>query len=68
MKLCSDMRKLEVELPIDVYRSESELKMLLAMGLFDLGKTSPEEAAIIAGVSKPEFLESVEEYDSNADL
>lgn len=44
--------KLEIELPPDVDLTESELKMILAAKLFDLGELSSGQAAIMAGISK----------------
>lgn len=62
------MRKLEIKLPADVNLSESDLKMLLAATLFDLGKVSYGEAAVIAGISTREFIESVEKNGAETDL
>ena len=53
---------LELDLPQGVTLSDSELKMILAAKLFDMGELSSGQAAKMAGISRREFLESVGKY------
>lgn len=53
---------LDITLPPSVHLSESELKMILAAKLFDLGELSSGQAAKMAGITRREFLESVGKY------
>jgi predicted HTH domain antitoxin len=53
---------LDITLPQSVKLSESELKMILAAKLFDMGELSSGQAAKIVGMSRREFLESVGKY------
>lgn len=52
----------EVTLPPSVHLTESELKMILAAKLFDMGELSSGQAAELAGITKREFIESVGKY------
>lgn len=52
----------ELKLPEDVKINDGEVKMIVAAKLFDLGKLSSGQAAILAGISKREFIESVGQY------
>jgi predicted HTH domain antitoxin len=52
----------EVTLPPSVHLSESELKMILAAKLFELGELSSGQAAKMVGISRREFLEMVGKY------
>jgi predicted HTH domain antitoxin len=52
----------EMTIPEGVTISETELKMIVAAKLFEMGEVSSGQAAQIAGVSKREFLESVGKY------
>ena len=53
---------LDITLPPSVRLTESELKMILAAKLFDLGELSSGQAAELAGITKREFIESVGKY------
>ena len=53
---------LDITLPSSVHLTESELKMILAAKLFDLGELSSGQAAKMVGISRREFLESVGKY------
>ena len=52
----------ELELPDGAEVSESELKMIVAARLFDMGELSSGQAAKMVGISRREFLESVGKY------
>jgi len=52
----------EVTLPPSVHLTESELKMILAAKLFELGELSSGQAAKMVGISRREFLETVGKY------
>ncbi len=52
----------ELELPEGVKVSESELKMIVAAKLFEMGELSSGQAAKMIGISRREFLESVGKY------
>lgn len=52
----------ELVLPEGVKVSESELKMILAAKLFDMGELSSGQAAKMVGITRREFLESVGKY------
>lgn len=52
----------ELNLPDSLHLSDSELKMILAAKLFDLGELSSGQAAKMVGISRREFLESVGKY------
>lgn len=52
----------ELELPEGIKVSESELRMILAAKLFDMGELSSGQAAKMVGKSRREFLESVGKY------
>lgn len=54
---------LEIILPDSVQLSDTDLKMILAAKLFDLGELSSGQAAELAGITKREFIESVGKYD-----
>ncbi len=53
---------LELTLPESVHLSDSNLKMILAAKLFDMGELSSGQAAELAGISKREFIETVGRY------
>ena len=53
---------LDITLPPSVHLTESELKMILAVKLFDLGELSSGQAAELAGITKRQFIESVGKY------
>ena len=53
---------LDITLPPSVHLTESELKMILAAKLFDLGELSSGQAAELAGITKREVIESVGKY------
>ena len=53
---------LDITLPPSVRLTESELKMILAAKLFDVGELSSGQAAELAGITKREFIESVGKY------
>lgn len=52
----------ELNLPDSLRLSDSELKMILAAKLFDLGELSSGQAAKMVGISRREFLETVGKY------
>lgn len=52
----------ELNLPDNVNFSSSELKMILAAKLFDMGELSSGQAAKMVGITRREFLESVGKY------
>lgn len=52
----------ELTLPKGVNISDSELKMIVAAKLFEMGELSSGQAAEMAGITKREFLESVGKY------
>ncbi len=49
-------------MPEGVNISDSELKMVVAAKLFEMGELSSGQAAEMAGITKREFLESVGSY------
>jgi len=53
---------LDITLPQSVKLTESDLKMILAAKLFDMGELSSGQAAKIVGITRREFLESVGKY------
>lgn len=53
---------LELTLPESVHLSDSNLKMILAAKLFDMGELSSGQAAKLAGISRREFIETVGKY------
>ncbi len=53
---------LELALPDSVHLSETNLKMILAAKLFDMGELSSGQAAKMVGITRREFLESVGKY------
>ena len=53
---------LELTLPESVHLSDSNLKMILAAKLFDMGELTSGQAAELSGISKREFIESVGRY------
>lgn len=54
------MKKLTLTLPEDV--NEKEVKMLVAVVLFEKGILSSGQAADFAGITKREFLENAGKY------
>lgn len=52
----------ELTLPKGVKISDSELKMILAAKLFEMGELSSGQAAELAEIKKREFIESVGKY------
>jgi len=54
--------RVELTLPEGVNLSDSELKMILAAKLFELGELSSGQAAKMVGITRREFLESVGKY------
>jgi len=52
----------ELTLPKSLSISESELKMIVAAKLFEMGELSSGQAAEMAGITKREFLETVGKY------
>ena len=52
----------ELQLPEGVKVSESELKMIIAAKLFDMGELSSGQAAKMVGITRREFLEAVGKY------
>ncbi len=52
----------KLDLPDNVKLTDSELKMILAAKLFDMGELSSGQAAKMVGISRREFLESVGKY------
>jgi len=52
----------EFKLPDSVHLSDSDLKMILATKLFEMGELSSGQAAKMVGISRREFLESVGKY------
>lgn len=52
----------ELQLPEHVKITDSEIKMIVAARLFDLGELSSGQAAELAGITKREFIESVGRY------
>lgn len=52
----------ELTLPEGVNVSESQLKMIVAAKLFEMGEMSSGQAAKMVGITRREFLESVGEY------
>lgn len=53
---------LDITLPPSVHLTESELKMILAAKLFDMGELSSGQAAKMVGITRREFLQSVGKY------
>ena len=49
-------------LPDSVHLSNSDLKMILAAKLFEMGELSSGQAAKMVGITRREFLESVGKY------
>lgn len=52
----------ELTLPENLHFSASDLKMILAAKLFDMGELSSGQAAKMIGITRREFLESVGKY------
>ncbi len=52
----------ELTLPKGVKISDSELKMIVAAKLFEMGELSSGQGAEMAGLTKREFLETVGKY------
>ncbi|MEJ7848554.1 MAG: UPF0175 family protein [Pyrinomonadaceae bacterium] len=52
----------ELTLPDGVNISSSELKMIIAAKLFEMGELSSGQAAKMVGITRREFLESVGQY------
>ena len=52
----------QLNLPEGVKITDSEIKMIVAARLFDLGELSSGQAAELAGISKREFIETVGRY------
>ena len=52
----------ELTIPNGVNISDSELKMIVAAKLFDMGELTSGQAAEMAGITKREFLESVGKF------
>lgn len=52
----------ELTLPEGVHISDSELKMIVAAKLFEMGELSSGQAAKMVGITRREFLESVGKY------
>lgn len=52
----------ELTLPEGVKISDSEVKMIVAAKLFEMGELSSGQAAEMVGITKREFLESVGKY------
>ncbi|MFW5872717.1 MAG: UPF0175 family protein [bacterium] len=57
------MKTLQVNLPETIDISDRELKMFLASKLYELGKLTIGQAAVIAGLSKKTFMELLSKYD-----
>lgn len=53
---------LELSLPDSVHLSDTNLKMILAAKLFEMGELSSGQAAKLVGISRREFLETVGKY------
>lgn len=56
------MRTMQIELPEALEISEREVRMTLAVKLYELGKISLGKAAELAGYSKTTFLELLSDY------
>ena len=52
----------EFDLPDTLLLNGSDLKMILAAKLFDMGELSSGQAAKMVGITRREFLESVGKY------
>ncbi len=52
----------ELNLPDSVKITDSEIRMIVAARLFDVGELSSGQAAELAGITKREFIESVGRY------
>ncbi len=52
----------QLDLPEGVKITDSEIKMIVAARLFDLGELSSGQAAKLVGITRREFLESVGRY------
>ena len=52
----------ELTLPDSVHLSDSDLKMILAAKLFEMGELSSGQASKMVGITRREFLESVGKY------
>lgn len=52
----------ELNLPECVHLSDSDLKMILAAKLFEMGELSSGQASKMVGITRREFLESVGKY------
>ncbi len=53
-------QELELELPLEI--SQDEVKLLLAIKLYEVGKLSIGQAAKVAGYSKRAFMEILRHY------
>ena len=56
------MRTMQIELPEALELSEREVRMTLAVKLYELGKLSLGKAAELAGYSKATFMELLSDY------
>ncbi len=52
----------ELTLPTDVNVSDTEIRMIVAAKLFDMGEVSSGQAARMVGISRREFIETVGKY------
>lgn len=52
----------ELKLPDSVNLSNTDLKMILAAKLFEMGELSSGQAAKVVGITRREFLESAGKY------
>ena len=59
------MRTLHVEIPDLTGLNDQDLKMALAIKLYEAGKISSGQAAEIVGISKRLFIENMESFDSS---
>lgn len=55
--------KLMIEIPDNAATNENEMKRMLAAKLYESGKLSLGDAAQVAGMSKTEFTERLDEYN-----
>jgi len=56
------MKTLQIQIPEDLNLVDFELKMSMASKLYELGKISAGQGAIIVGLSKRAFIESLGQF------
>jgi predicted HTH domain antitoxin len=56
------MKKVTIEVPESLGVTNTEVKLIFAAKLYEMGKVSQGQGAEIAGISKREFIETIGKY------